>query len=295
MAGRPGTALASALALALLLLAPPARAFTPGFLVALRSCTDQPTGQTFAAFLDIIDPAAGVVVQTLPVPTNSSGGASSLTLRRSTVEGHLARTDDGCAVAFAGYAAPPGTANAYRIASVPRSAGVLDESGTLNISTGDLTLAAVQGQARSVALFSVPGLAGGADDDDNGQGPGAAGANATANAVIFASDWGVTLPALLGTVRNDTSPVDRYYDLMLAYSNVRGILSRRNRLFVSSASGVAPISQGIWLVSAARAAQRQAKPAPTCALRAQRSQPTRPLARPPARPPVRAPARSSRS
>jgi hypothetical protein len=234
-----------------------------GFIVALRSRTDLPTGQTFAAFLDVIDPDSGTVAYSVSVPNNatngggagagSAGAATTLTLRRSTVEGSLARSDDGCSVALAGYAAPVGTANAYRLASVARSAAVYFASGELNVSTGDLTLAAVQGQARSVALFAVPGLAGGADDDDGGLGPGTpVGGNASMNnAVVFGSDWGVTLPALLGTVRNETDPVDRYYDLMLAYSNVRGLLSRRNRLYVSSASNVAPITQGIWLLNPA--------------------------------------------
>ena len=249
---------ACALALAQPPPSPPA-----GFIVALRSRTDLPTGQTFAAFLDVIDPASGAVAFSVSVPNNATSGgsgggggggtATTLTLRRSTVEGSLARSDDGCSVTLAGYAAPVGTANAYRLSSVPRSAAVLYASGELNVSTGDLTLAAVQGQARSVALFAVPGLAGGADDDDGGLGPGTpVGGNASNNnAVVFGSDWGVTLPALLGTVRNETDPVDRYYDLMLAYSNVRGLLSRRNRLYVSSASNVAPITQGIWLLNPA--------------------------------------------
>lgn len=251
------TATPPPLLLLLLLLAAGASDAQPlpaGHLVALRSRTDLPTGQTFAALLDVIDPGSGAVAFTIPVPNNASnspGRVAALTLRRSTVEGHLARSDDGCSVALSGYNAPPGTPNAYRVTSIARSAAVLSASGAVNVSTGDLTLAAFQGQARSVALFSVPGLAGGADDDDGGLGPGSpSGANASNNnAVIFGSDWGVTLPALLGTVRNETDPIDRYYDVMLAASNVRGLLSRRNRLYVSSASNVAPITQGIWLLN----------------------------------------------
>ena len=86
---------ACALALAQPPAPPPA-----GFIVALRSRTDLPTGQTFAAFLDVIDPASGAVAFSVSVPNNATSGggggaATTLTLRRSTVEGSLARSDDG--------------------------------------------------------------------------------------------------------------------------------------------------------------------------------------------------------
>ncbi|HEX3129654.1 MAG TPA: ExeM/NucH family extracellular endonuclease [Thermoanaerobaculia bacterium] len=127
---------------------------TPGNLVIYRmgdgSAALGATGT--AVFLDEYT-TAGVLVQSIPVPTTTVGAQRRLVCSGSaTTEGFLTRSSDGQYIVFSGYDAALGTASIATSspATVPRVIGRLAPNGTLDTSTA-LTDAMNGGNPRSAA------------------------------------------------------------------------------------------------------------------------------------------------
>jgi hypothetical protein len=116
-----------------------ASAFTMGDLVVVRVGDGSAalTGNATAAFLDEYT-QAGVLVQSIPLPTLPSGGNQPLTLSGSaTSEGFLALSQNGMYLTLGGYAATVGTASPQTAtaAAVNRVIGRIDLSGNIDTTT----------------------------------------------------------------------------------------------------------------------------------------------------------------
>ena len=128
-------------------------AFTPGNLVIYRvgdgSAALVATGT--AVFLDEYT-TAGVLVQSIPVPTTTVGAQRRVVCSGSaTTEGFLTRSTDGQYVVFSGYDAALGAAvTTSTSAAVPRVIGRVAPNGTLDTTTA-LTDAISGGNPRSAA------------------------------------------------------------------------------------------------------------------------------------------------
>ena len=116
-----------------------AAAFTPGNLVVVRVGTGTATlsSAATAAFVDEYTPA-GVLVQSIALPTAASGPNRKLTLSgTATSEGALALSVDGKYLLLAGYDAAPGTASitSSSAASVNRVVARAAPDGTVDTTT----------------------------------------------------------------------------------------------------------------------------------------------------------------
>lgn len=198
-----------------------AQPFAPGQLVALRTAAsaDVALGQTLPAFVDVLSAATGELVRTINLPVDNSTGGLALTLRRSTVEGHFARSEDGCTVTVAGYNVAPFTPNAAGInnPTVARSAAVIAADGSVTSATGDLALAQLPALARGAAILPGAGL-------------------------YFSSDYGMSLNVTLNTTR--VGP-----PALLSQSNTRSAFVYRGALLTASASNVPPSQAGVWILN----------------------------------------------
>jgi len=127
---------------------------TPGNLVIYRAGDGAAAlgANGTAVFLDEYT-TAGVLVQSIPVPTTTVGAQRRLVCSgTATTEGFLTRSTDGQFVVLSGYDAAPGTINITTSASAtaPRVIGRLAANGTLDTSTA-LTDAISGGNPRSAA------------------------------------------------------------------------------------------------------------------------------------------------
>ncbi|HEU4326790.1 MAG TPA: CARDB domain-containing protein [Roseiflexaceae bacterium] len=116
-----------------------AAAFTAGNLVVVRVGDGSATltNASTAVFLDEFSPS-GTPVQSIGLPTSTSGGNAALTMSGSaTSEGTLARSPNGAYLTLAGYDAAPGTAGigATASATTNRIIGRIDSSGAINTTT----------------------------------------------------------------------------------------------------------------------------------------------------------------
>ncbi|HEX8572922.1 MAG TPA: Calx-beta domain-containing protein, partial [Allosphingosinicella sp.] len=114
-------------------------AFTPGNLVVYRvgTGTGALSSSATAVFLDEYTPA-GVLVQSIAMPTADSGSNQTLTANgSSTAEGLLDLSSDGRYLILTGYDAAPGTATVSNTsaASVNRVIGRVDANGVVDTST----------------------------------------------------------------------------------------------------------------------------------------------------------------
>ncbi|HEX8241682.1 MAG TPA: Calx-beta domain-containing protein [Allosphingosinicella sp.] len=115
-------------------------AFTPGNLVVYRVGAvggGALSGAAFAVFLDEYTPA-GVLVQSIAMPTADSGSNQTLTAAGSaTSEGLLTRSVDGRYLLLTGYDAAVGTATVAgtTAAAAPRIVGRVAADGTVDTST----------------------------------------------------------------------------------------------------------------------------------------------------------------
>lgn len=194
-------------------------AFPAGSIVAVRTPSKLKTGYAEPVFLDVLS-SAGELLSTVALPNTSSAGVMALTSRRSTVEGQLSRSDDGCFLAFVGYDATFNTPSPYTDPSVPRSVAVISADGDVDISTSSMGLAALTGTARGAALV--------------GDG-----------SYVLSSDAGLMAPAPLHVARADGGP--------LVADNVRGVAAWRGSLFVTTASYSRGALPGVWRLNAAGA------------------------------------------
>ncbi|MBF9220950.1 T9SS type A sorting domain-containing protein [Hymenobacter ruricola] len=127
--------------------------FTPGNLVVLRvgDGAASLTSAATPAYLQEYTPA-GVLVQTIPLPTATSGNNRSLTVAgSSSTDGGMTRSANGAYLVLAGYDAAPGTAavagldpstGANRIVGRVAADGTVDTSTRLTDATGNLRSAA---------------------------------------------------------------------------------------------------------------------------------------------------------
>jgi hypothetical protein len=114
--------------------------FTPGNLVISRVGDGSValSGAAAPRFLDEYTPA-GVLVQTITLPTVASGGNFAFTASGSaTSEGFVSQSADGRYLILAGYSAVPGTAAvvATTAAATPRVIARVALDGTVDTSTG---------------------------------------------------------------------------------------------------------------------------------------------------------------
>jgi predicted extracellular nuclease len=129
-------------------------AFTPGNVVVYRVGTGAGAlvaNAATAVFLDEYTPA-GVLVQSIALPTADSGSNQTLTAAgTATTEGMLSLSTDGRYLMLAGYDAAPGTANitAANSATIGRVIGRVGADGVADTST--LISAFSGGNPRSVA------------------------------------------------------------------------------------------------------------------------------------------------
>src|SRR5688572_20655429 len=128
--------------------------FTLGNLVVVRVGDGAVplTSASAATFLDEYTPA-GVLVQSLPLPTTASGTNLPLTNSGSAnSEGFLTVSANGVYLLVFGYGAAPGTASipGSTTATTPRVIGRIDLAGNIDTSTA-LTDAFSGGNPRSVA------------------------------------------------------------------------------------------------------------------------------------------------
>jgi hypothetical protein len=129
-------------------------AFTPGNLVVYRIGTGAAalSNASTAVFLDEYTPA-GVLVQSIAMPTADSGANQTLTASGTSVEGFLNRSEDGRYLVLTGYDAAPGVASiatsttAVGASQVLRVIGRVDADG--NIDTTTTTTAFSGGSIRS--------------------------------------------------------------------------------------------------------------------------------------------------
>jgi hypothetical protein len=128
-----------------------AAAFTPGNIAVYRvSSTVALANTATAVFIDEYTPA-GVLVQSIAMPTAAAGANKALTaVGNSTTEGMMTRSADGQYLIVPGYDAVVGTAtpNASTSALVNRVVGRVDAAGTINTTTS-LTDAFSTGNIRS--------------------------------------------------------------------------------------------------------------------------------------------------
>ncbi len=136
--------LSTTLLAALAAIVPAQTPLTTGNLVAVRvgDGSAAPTSATQAVFLDEFTPA-GVLVQSIPLPTSTNGAQRQFTLRgNASSEGYLNVSTDGRYLLLAGYDAPVGAALATTegspasttprvIARIERATGVVDTSTAL--------------------------------------------------------------------------------------------------------------------------------------------------------------------
>jgi hypothetical protein len=113
--------------------------FTPGNLVVSRIGDGSAvlTSAATARFLDEFTPA-GVLVQTIPLPTAPSGGNFAFTASGSaTSEGFVSQSADGRYLILAGYSAVPGTLSVVSTtsAATPRVVARVALDGTVDTST----------------------------------------------------------------------------------------------------------------------------------------------------------------
>jgi hypothetical protein len=116
-----------------------AAAFTLGDLVVVRAGDGSAAlnGNATAAFLDEYT-TAGVLVQSIPLPTLASGGNQPLTLSGSaTSEGFISLSQNGMYLTLGGYAATVGTVTPQTssAATVNRVIGRIDLLGNINTTT----------------------------------------------------------------------------------------------------------------------------------------------------------------
>src|SRR5262245_56394484 len=126
--------------------------FTPGGLVVVRvgAGINALNSATTAVFLDEYHTTGGAVVQSLALPTATSGTNRALTLGGvATTEGYLTRSVDGQYLSLAGYDANPGatagtsTPTAFGgntdrvIARVDAYGGILTNTVLTNAYSGD--------------------------------------------------------------------------------------------------------------------------------------------------------------
>ena len=112
---------------------------TPGDLLVYRVGTGSGSLGSGAAAVTLNEYSpTGALVESLPLPTASSGSVNALTASGSaTSEGQLTLSADGSSVVAAGYDAPPGTnsVSGTTSASVPRTVAVVGPSGSVDTST----------------------------------------------------------------------------------------------------------------------------------------------------------------
>ncbi len=113
--------------------------FTQGNLVVVRatSTTSTLSAAAASAFLDEYTPA-GTLVQSIALPTSTSGANRALSLRgNGDSEGALSRSADGRYLVLAGYDAAPGTASVGTSASatINRVVGRVNVNGIADTST----------------------------------------------------------------------------------------------------------------------------------------------------------------
>ena len=113
--------------------------FIPGNVVVVRvgTGTGALSNAATAVFLDEYTPA-GILVQSVAVPTAASGANQALTISgTATSEGALTRTADGRFLVLTGYAAAPGLAgvSTTTAAATNRIIGRVAANGTLDTST----------------------------------------------------------------------------------------------------------------------------------------------------------------
>ncbi|MEY2785802.1 MAG: hypothetical protein RL277_2014, partial [Planctomycetota bacterium] len=154
----PPRLLGAALALSSLIGSADAGNLTPGNLVVVRVGTGAAalSSAATAVFVDEYTPA-GVLVQSLPMPTAASGSNFPLTNSGSaTSEGALSLSGNGQYLLHAGYSAAPGTTNVVSTTSsaTPRVIARVALDGTIDTSTA-LTDAYSGNNIRSV--FSTNG------------------------------------------------------------------------------------------------------------------------------------------
>jgi hypothetical protein len=123
-------------------------AFTQGDIVVYRigvgGSTPLTAAAATAAFLDEYNPTTGALVQSIPLPTATSGTNLALTasgtIAGTTIlgDGSLTNSTDGRYLLAVGYDAPVGTAGVVGTAGAtnPRVVGVVDSNGNINTSTG---------------------------------------------------------------------------------------------------------------------------------------------------------------
>jgi len=113
--------------------------FTLGNLVVVRVGDGSTTLSSSAAAVSLLEySTAGLLIQTLALPTAASGSDQALTLQGSaTSEGFLKRSTDGNYLTLAGYGTAPGTASpsAATPATINRVIGRVNSSGTVNTTT----------------------------------------------------------------------------------------------------------------------------------------------------------------
>ena len=117
-----------------------ATSFTPGNLVVVRvgDGTASLSSASAAVFLDEYTPA-GLLVQSVALPTSTSGNNHSLTLSGSaTSEGALTLSVNGQLLVLAGYDATTGFAAVSSDSTTNRTVATVSANGTVNTSTGFL-------------------------------------------------------------------------------------------------------------------------------------------------------------
>ena len=185
----------------------PQAAFTPGNIVVYR-VGDGAAALTNAATAGFLDEytTAGVLVQSIPLPTAVSGSDKRVTnAGTSTSEGLLTRSTDGQYVLVTGYDAAVGTAGiaATTAAVANRTVARIDYNGTINSSTA-LTDFASAGNAR-----------------------GAISTNGT-DIWVSGSNSGVRYTTLGGTTS---------VQLSTAPTNIRSVNIFNNQVYMTSGSG----------------------------------------------------------
>lgn len=117
-------------------------AFTPGDLVVYRVGTGSSlTAESTAVFLDEYNPTTGALVQSIAVPTSSSGGNHALTASGNDAsEGMLNLSADGQYLLFTGYDSIPNvssirTSNTTGSSPVVRVVGRVGQDGLIDTST----------------------------------------------------------------------------------------------------------------------------------------------------------------
>jgi len=193
-----------------------ASTITPGNLVVVRvgSGSAALSNASTAVFLDEYTPA-GVLVQSISLPTAASGANQPLTNSgTATSEGSLNLSADGLYLVHAGYAAAPGVTGIAGTTSlaVPRVVARVDLLGNIDTSTS-LSDAFSANNPRSVAsLDGTQFWLSGAGASNSGGGVRYAALGATSSTQLPAAATG-------------------------AFSNGRVVRIANNQLYISSASG----------------------------------------------------------